>query len=185
MEFTAAGGNATDNCGVDESSFTLLSEVSDGATCPETVTRTYQIADLCGNLTTCEQRIVIDDDINPTLSCPGDLTAVCDISEVPPYASYRDFEGAGGSSSDNCAVDTSSFMFIGDVSDMATCPETVTRTYQIADSCGNIAQCTQLIVISDMVAPMLTCPADETVEGCSTADVFPPCLLYTSDAADD
>ncbi len=43
--------------------FILVSEVSDGATCPETFTRTYSIADSCGNVTSCTQLVVIDDTI--------------------------------------------------------------------------------------------------------------------------
>ena len=30
------------------------------------------------------------------LTCPGDTTAVCDASEVVPYATYADFTAAGG-----------------------------------------------------------------------------------------
>ena len=30
------GGSASDNCALDSTSLTLISEVSDGATCPET-----------------------------------------------------------------------------------------------------------------------------------------------------
>ncbi|MCB9028084.1 MAG: hypothetical protein H6545_03075 [Bacteroidales bacterium] len=52
------------------SSFTLLSEVSDGNTCPEVITRTYQIADHCGNLATATHLITIDDNVNPTLIAP-------------------------------------------------------------------------------------------------------------------
>ena len=158
--FTAAGGTATDNCGIDESSFTLLSETSDGS-CPETVTRTYQIADLCGNLNTCVQLIVIDDDEVPTLTCPGDLTAVCDISEQPAYSDYAAFTAAGGTATDNCGIDESSFTLLSETSD-GSCPETVTRTYQIADLCGNLNTCVQLIVIDDDEVPTLTCPGDLT-----------------------
>ena len=161
-EFTDAGGSASDNCDIDQASFTLLSEVSDGLSCPETVTRTYQIADLCGNLATCTQLIVIDDNINPTMTCPVDLTAVCDISEQPAYTTFDEFPDAGGSASDNCDIDQASFTLLSEVSDGLTCPETVTRTYQIADLCGNLTTCTQLIVIDDNINPTITCPADLT-----------------------
>ena len=139
-EFMAAGGMATDSCSVVASSFTLLSEVSDSMTCPETVTRTYQIADTCGNTATCQQLIIVLDTVPPMIACPtAPLSALCDISEVPPYAALDSFLAAGGSVSDNCALDSMSFTLIGEVSDSMMCPETVTRTYQIADSCGNTA----------------------------------------------
>ncbi len=95
-EFTAAGGTASDNCGIDDGSFTLLSEVSDGNTCPEVITRTYQIADHCGNLATATHLITIDDNVNPTLTAPASLTAVCAISEQPAYTTYAEFTAAGG-----------------------------------------------------------------------------------------
>jgi hypothetical protein len=67
-DFVAAGGSANDNCNLDESSFILLSEVDNGSECPKVITRTYQIADLCGNVTTCEQQIVIADFEPPTFN---------------------------------------------------------------------------------------------------------------------
>jgi hypothetical protein len=166
-EFMAQGGNATDNCGIDASTFTLVSEVSDGATCPETVTRTYSIADSCGNVATCAQIITVHDTIPPSLTCPVALTATCDISEVPAYTTLDSFLLAGGGASDNCGLDSASFVLVSEVSDGLTCPETVTRTYSIADSCGNVATCEQLIVINDTIPPSLTCPTATTV-ACAT-----------------
>ena len=58
-DFVTAGGLAEDNCGVDEASFTWVSDVSDGNTDPEVITRTYKIWDYCDNYGTCEQTITI------------------------------------------------------------------------------------------------------------------------------
>ena len=160
--FIAAGGTTGDNCGIDSASFILLSEVSDNNTCPEVVTRTYQIADLCGNTATCVQTITINDAINPTLTCPGNLTAVCDITEQPAYADLDAFIAAGGTTSDNCGIDSASFILLSEVSDNNTCPEVVTRTYQVADLCGNTATCVQTITINDAINPTLTCPGNLT-----------------------
>ncbi len=160
--FETAGGSAADNCGIDEASFTLLSETSDNGSCPEVVTRVYQIADLCGNLITCTQTITIDDEVAPTMACPADLTAVCDISEQPAYADYAAFVAAGGSAADNCGINEASFTLLSETSDNGSCPEVVTRVYQVADLCGNLVTCTQTITIDDEVAPTMTCPADLT-----------------------
>ncbi|MDZ7738592.1 MAG: HYR domain-containing protein [Bacteroidales bacterium] len=154
-EFTAAGGNATDNCGIDASSFTLFDESSDGVSCPEVVTRTYRIADDCGNTADYIQTITIDDDINPIFDAvPGDLTAVCDISEQPAYADYAEFTAAGGNATDNCGIDASSFTLFDESSDGVSCPEVVTRTYRIADDCGNTADYIQTITIDDGINPI-------------------------------
>ena len=67
------------------------------------------------------------------MSCPGALTAVCDISEQAVYADYAAFTAAGGTANDNCGIDAASFTWISDSDDGLTCPKTITRTYQIAD----------------------------------------------------
>ena len=152
QEWLDAGGQASDNCGLDEDSFRLVNEESDGGNCPETITRTYEIADLCGNKATCQQVIVIDDEEDPVLNCPTNLTAFCSLDEQPAYTSFAEFELAGGTASDNCGIDESSFMLLSEVSD-GECPEVVTRTYQVSDRCGNLTTCVQTITINDELAP--------------------------------
>ena len=49
--------------------------------------------------------------MNPTITCPGNLTAVCDITEQPAYADLDAFIAVGGSTSDNCGIDSASFIF--------------------------------------------------------------------------
>jgi hypothetical protein len=56
-EFIAASGDATDNCGVDISTFILVNEEVVG----NTIIRTYGIEDYCDNFGTCEQTITITD----------------------------------------------------------------------------------------------------------------------------
>ena len=175
--FVAAGGSADDNCGINEASFTLLSEESNGETCPQIITRTYQVEDLCGNTVTCTQTITINDDVLPTMTCPDDLTAVCDISEQPAYADYAAFVAAGGSANDNCGIDEASFILLSENSDGETCPETVTRVYQVADLCGNLITCTQTITINDDVLPTMTCP--EPLTATCTLDELPAYQNYT------
>ncbi|MCB9028083.1 MAG: hypothetical protein H6545_03070 [Bacteroidales bacterium] len=102
---------------------------------------------------TATHLITIDDNVNPTLIAPASLTAVCDISEQPAYTTYAEFTAAGGTASDNCGIDEGSFTLLSEVSDGNTCPEVITRTYQIADHCGNSATATQLITIDDNVNP--------------------------------
>lgn len=98
-------------------SFTHIGDVSDENTCPETITRTYQIADLCGNEATCEQTITVNDEEPPVLTCPANLTATCDAGAPDPYQGYVSFTIAGGSFSDNCGVNVDSFTFVSDESD--------------------------------------------------------------------
>lgn len=58
--FYAAGGSATDNCTIKTSSFKLVSQEQDGSNCPYIITRTYQIADVSGNVSTVEQLVIAE-----------------------------------------------------------------------------------------------------------------------------
>ena len=134
-----------------------LSEVSDGLSCPETVTRTYQVADLCGNLATCEQEIVINDEELPTASDPAAITAEC-AADVPAPDITVVTDAA-----DNCGAPV--VAHVSDVSDGQSCPETITRTYSVTDACDNSITVTQTITIHDVTAPVFAAaPADVTVE---------------------
>jgi hypothetical protein len=161
--FIAAGGTATDDCGVDPASFALVDEVSDNNTCPEVITRRYRIVDRCGHADTCSQTIIVNDVTPPVLTCPPAPTAVCNISEITPYADYNTFITAGGSVTDNCGIVQSTFAWVSDVSNGNSCPETVTRTYKIEDLCGNTGTCTQAIIVDDNVPPTITCPSAVSV----------------------
>ena len=133
-EFLAAGGSAMDNCGLDDTTFHLLSEFSTPGDCPKKHlnTRTYSIADLCGNTTTCVQLITVDDITPPTITCPGDLSFEC-IGDVPAA-------NIALVASDNCGVPVVTWE--GDVW-AGTCPRIITRTYMAEDSCGNTTTCVQ------------------------------------------
>ena len=48
----------------------FVSDVSDGNTCPEVITRTYSVTDACGNSINVTQTITVDDDTAPTASNP-------------------------------------------------------------------------------------------------------------------
>jgi hypothetical protein len=144
---------ASDNCG--SVTVTHVSDVSDNASCPETITRTYRATDGCGNTTDDVQIITIDDTTAPGISGPGNITIQCD--EEIPAADIGLI-----TASDNCGSVVISH--VGDQSDSQSCPETITRTYRATDDCGNTADHIQLIIIEDNTAPSITCPNDVTVE---------------------
>ncbi|KAF0204319.1 MAG: hypothetical protein FD170_224, partial [Bacteroidetes bacterium] len=74
--FVAAGGSASDQSGINESSFALVSQISDNNTCPETITRVYSIEDNAGNESTCSQLIIVNDEIAPVIVDLADYTLV-------------------------------------------------------------------------------------------------------------
>ena len=72
---------ASDNCGA-----VTVTWEGDGALvggpCGGTITRTYRATDECGNFAECTQTITIDDNTNPTIACPSDITVEC-VADVP------------------------------------------------------------------------------------------------------
>jgi hypothetical protein len=143
----------TDNC--DGTSTVTGTDVSDGLTCPETITRTWTYTDACGNNATVAQTITVHDTQAPviaglpvdvTVECAGDLPAMVDLTWT-----------------DNC--DGTSTVTGTDVSDGLTCPETITRTWTYTDACGNNATVSQTIIIDDTTPPTASNPATTTVPG--------------------
>jgi len=176
--FIAAGGSATIPVGgvIDSASFTLLSEVSDGITCPETFTRTYQIADTCGVTLSCTQNIVISEIILPTGTAPNDTLVQC-IGDVPVVDVNSITDEA-----DNCSA-IPIVTHISDVSDGNTCPEIITRTYNIEDKCGNNIDVVQTITINDDILPTASNP--DTIFVDCLVDVPLTDILVVTDEADN
>jgi gliding motility-associated-like protein len=156
----AAGGSASDNCGINICSFAHVSDVSNGATCPEVITRTYRICDNCGHSTTSAQYITINDNIKPTLTLPSIDAVHCSGNVPAPYANFAALVDAGGSASDNCGVNISSFSLANETSTLTENTLIITRTYQIADYCGNTATKEQEISVEDDDPPVISCPSD-------------------------
>ena len=160
--FSAAGGAASDNCGLVVSTFTLVSQTASG-TCPRTVTRTYSIADSCGNASSCSQAFTVGDNTAPTISCPTGVTVQCFGNLPAAYSTLALFSAAGGTASDNCGLVVSTFTLVSQTTS-GTCPKTVTRTYSIKDSCNNVGSCTQAFTVDDNTSPVISCPTGVTVQ---------------------
>ncbi|MBW8331920.1 MAG: HYR domain-containing protein [Prolixibacteraceae bacterium] len=77
-EFTAALGSASDNCSLNTDSFTQLSDDLTGST----LTRTYQIADMAGNINSCSQVFTVSQpavtisSLNTTNTCIGGTLSI-------------------------------------------------------------------------------------------------------------
>ncbi|MBT8303670.1 MAG: gliding motility-associated C-terminal domain-containing protein, partial [Bacteroidia bacterium] len=142
----------TDNCSVPTVAF--VSDVSSGITCPETITRTYSVSDDCGNSIEVTQNFIINDDIVPTASDPAPIILEC--GEAIPAVDIS----VVTDENDNCSIPT--VIFISDVSD-GMCPETITRTYEVHDECGNSINVSQQIIFEDTTAPTLLDPIDENL----------------------
>lgn len=117
---------------------------SDGASCPETITRTYSVTDDQGNSSSIIQLIVVQDTQSPVMAvAPATINVECS-ADVPGMLDLA--------YTDNC--DASGVVTGTDVSDGLSCPETITRTWSYTDACGNSSVAvTQLIVVEDITPP--------------------------------
>ena len=101
---------------------------------------------------------------------------------VPPGATtLAAFQAAGGSTTNNGAYTGpgASVSFL-DVPDGTACPITITRTYTLTDSCGNVARCEQYITVDPPASTWVNPPANTTMS-CATASLFvPSSLMYTN-----
>ncbi len=161
---------ADDDCD-DNPVVTHVSDVSDGNTCPETITRTYSASDDFGNTAQCTQLIVVNDDVPPTIYCPPDLNINCAASTDPSNT------GTAGAS-DNCSQNGDVVITYSDVQNGYV----ITRTWVASDECGNSSQCEQTITIEDNTPPQITCPDDVDVE--CYADI-PPVNISAVTVSDD
>ncbi len=160
--FQTGGGSAMDNCGIDESTFTVDPDIIIGS-CPTIISRTYRLQDSCQNEGSCTQVFTIDDQTMPTLTCPALGPFEC-LAEVPaPYPDYGAFSAAGGSNMDNCGVVEGTFTLLSETGPSGLCPMVIVRTYAISDSCDNQGTCTQTITIDDDTYPIILCPPNASV----------------------
>ena len=110
--------DAADNSGTPVVAF--VSDVSNGESCPEVITRTYSVTDACLNQILVTQTITVADDIKPTASNPAPVT-VKSISDIPVADITVVTDEA-----DNCGMPA--VAFVSDVSNGGTSPEIITRT---------------------------------------------------------
>lgn len=113
--------------------------------------RVWTVTDPCGNFATCRQLIKIIDDIEPTITCPADITVDCGQDIAPENLA------SSATATDECSDVTITF------SDEGTMPTncefesiTITRKWLATDACGNESSCTQLITIIGTPCPEVT-----------------------------
>jgi hypothetical protein len=155
-QFEAQGGSVSDNC-IGDITVTFIGDTPLDDPCGGTVVRTYRATDECGNFEDCDQTFTINDTTAPTINCPPNVTVDCE-DDVPAAAqNLAEFEGQGGSVSDNCNGDVT-VTFVGDTPLDDPCGGTIERTYRATDQCGNSNDCVQFITVDDDVPPMISCP---------------------------
>jgi hypothetical protein len=159
------------------------SDVSDGNTCPEVITRTYSVTDDCLNQITVIQLITINDITNPTFTAPADITISKDAS--CSYDADPSITGDVTNEADNCSTGLNATY--SDVEVAGTCEGEViiTRTWSLTDDCGLTTTHDQIITVADNVeAPTFTAPADITISKDATCN-YDASVSITGDVTDE
>ncbi|HNW70988.1 MAG TPA: HYR domain-containing protein, partial [Bacteroidales bacterium] len=128
-------------------------------------TVTWTVADGAGNITTCDQTVTVNDNVNPTIFCMPDI-------EIPTDAGSCTASGVVLTTPvtlDNCSVSS----VTNDAPAVFPLGAT-TVTWTVTDGSANTATCTQQVTVIDNIVPTITCPADvvtTTNTGCTATGV--------------
>jgi hypothetical protein len=144
---------SSDNCAISS-----LSVSPDTFGCSEagtTVAVTLTVTDTSGNSASCVAMVTVEDDLDPVAVCT-DITVDLDAAGTATItAGDIDF-----GSTDNCSID--SLSVAPDTFGCSDIGAPVTVTLTVLDPSGNSDTCTALVTVEDNLAPVITCPADQT-----------------------
>ena len=133
---------ATDNC---NGAVTIVSTHTPGQTLPVgTTTVTYTATDVCGNYSECVFDVIVNDDEDPGISCPADITINADAGGCTAYVTVP-----VPVTNDNCAIASlvNDFNSTGDASGTYPCGAT-TVLWAVTDIHGNTNTCTHTITVN-------------------------------------
>ncbi len=122
-----------------------------------TTTETYMADDGLGNTVSCSFTITVDDTEDPAITAPSGITVNADSGMCSAVVTYTAPVGT-----DNCAGATTALT--SGIGSGGTFPVgTTTETYTVTDAAGNTATASFTITVADAEAPVVTCPANITV----------------------
>ncbi|MEM7572917.1 MAG: HYR domain-containing protein, partial [Bacteroidota bacterium] len=126
---------------------------------------TFTATDQAGNMASCSFDVTVNDDEVPTLGCPATFIASLDENGIDTTMNAE----MGFTTDDNCFVEFPRPRIIGGINNRVFgCDDagmTFDREFFVTDSAGNSSDtCTVQIIVVDEIAPVVTCPADVTIE---------------------
>ncbi|MEY2410168.1 MAG: large repetitive protein, partial [Verrucomicrobiota bacterium] len=165
VSWTFDAPTASDPCSGTNVTIRIVGTITNTAVCPAKLiaVRTWEAMDACSNVARCSQTVTIVDTTAPELTCEPGFAVECGATWAFATPSARDLcDGA------NVTV-----RVVGTVTNAGVCPVKfiITRTWEAADQCTNLARCSQTVTIRDTTAPTLVCAPDATVP-CGTNFTF-------------
>ncbi len=147
-------GGSTDACGI--GSYDLDIDTFDCSNIGDN-TVVLTVTDVNGNVSTCTAIVTVEDNTNPELVCQ-DFT----LELGPDGTAMLDPNDVIASNTDNCGIATVAV----DINEFSCADIGTPVTVQVfaSDVNGNLSTCTAVVTVVDLLAPVLTCPADQTVD---------------------
>ncbi len=163
---------ATDNCG--QVSITSEDVLQSGG-CLGVIVRTFTAVDECGNESTTEQFITVQDTTPPVIENPNDMTVECDeVPEAPGADGINIFDNCELFAEEEVTVEFTETITEGFCQDNYT----ITWTWIATDYCENVSEATTIITVQDTTDPVftqvpddLTIECDQEVPGCDVNSV--------------
>ncbi len=144
---------------------------------PITITRTWTATDDCGNVSTADQIITVEDTTPPEfVACPEDITVNNDpdlcsavVSWTPPQA----WDNCDGYLTPTASHAPGDAFLVG----------TTTVTYDALDSCGNSSVCSFDVTVIDNEPPVVACPSNITED--NDLGVCEASVMFAATATDN
>jgi hypothetical protein len=143
---------------------TYTDSTTNGCGVSKVINRRWTATDACGNSASCIQVITVQDSTPPVLTLPASLTLEC---TQPTSTNYTGVATATDPSGKPAITYTDS------VTNGCGATMTIARRWTATDACGNSSSDIQMIIVRDTTAPVITCPANLTLEapGVTTTNV--------------
>ncbi|MBX2889604.1 MAG: HYR domain-containing protein [Saprospiraceae bacterium] len=160
VEFADDAVTAFDNCGTP----TITYAPPSGSEFPVGTTQvTVTATDASGNTATCILEVTVEDNEEPTLTCPGNITKTADAGECSTRVNFA------ATATDNCGDEDPSIVytnqdnvevFPGLVDGTQFPVGTTIVTATATDENGGTSTCTFAVTITDDEKPTIDCPAN-------------------------
>jgi hypothetical protein len=134
------------------------------APCGVQYVRTWTFVDCCGLVSTCTQSVTSVDSTPPVVNCPTNKTVECGSQWTIDLPTAWDA---------CCGTNVTITVQNTFTNTLSPCVTIVRRLWQIADCCGNIANCAQSVTVLDTTPPVIVCATNKTVE-CGSQWTFDP-----------
>ena len=166
-EYDAEGGFgnlialfSTDNCKVDD--YTTEPAMLDCSHVGQTITVKTTVFDPSDNSTFCETQVTVQDNSEPELVCPANMTVDCGDSTDPSDTGMA-------TATDNCGSVAVTWSDNPANPNQPNCTN-ISRTWRAEDAGGNIDECVQIITVEDGEDPVLSALPADTLINCRPPD---------------